>query len=231
MNEKQLIVLGANINVAHDRVVKAGEDMIEKARRVGEMLVRAKASVPHGDWQEWQQQNLSFSARTARKYMQISENWESLGPCESLDGALGQLAIPKRPSPAILPEKNSEKNDASSAGTDGSSPAAAGTPPGVEEWDEIEDGDEVAEDTDDMEDGTEAGMDAWREMADKHREWANTLNRIRREIEQCDREHAYLRHCALRLIQDLKQMVATVNQNAPVDETWKTKGEVERRRR
>ena len=42
---------------------------------VGKRLIQAKELVPHGDWQNWLQDNFSLTDRTARRFMQISERF------------------------------------------------------------------------------------------------------------------------------------------------------------
>jgi len=42
---------------------------VRHATHAGELLLRAKAGVGHGQWQKWQRDNLKFSPRTAQLYM------------------------------------------------------------------------------------------------------------------------------------------------------------------
>jgi Protein of unknown function (DUF3102) len=61
--------LPARINVAHAVCAKAMTAAVRHATRAGELLLRAKAKVGHGQWQKWQRDNLKFSPRTAQLYM------------------------------------------------------------------------------------------------------------------------------------------------------------------
>ena len=38
------------------------------------MLIEAKEAIPHGEWAGWLARNTGLSARTARRYMQLSKS-------------------------------------------------------------------------------------------------------------------------------------------------------------
>jgi ParB family chromosome partitioning protein len=46
---------------------------VAHAIRCGELLLKAKASMPHGEWQPWLRRNVSFAARTARDYTSLAK--------------------------------------------------------------------------------------------------------------------------------------------------------------
>jgi hypothetical protein len=73
LTRRQLVALAtdlpARINAAHADCAKAMSSAIGHAIRAGELLLRAKAKVGHGQWQKWQRDNLKFSTRTAQLYM------------------------------------------------------------------------------------------------------------------------------------------------------------------
>jgi len=48
-----LVDLAARINAAHDQAAGALRSGLEHARRAGELLIEAKARVPHGQWLPW----------------------------------------------------------------------------------------------------------------------------------------------------------------------------------
>jgi Protein of unknown function (DUF3102) len=64
--------LPARINVAHADCAKAMTAAVRHATRAGELLLRAKAKVGHGQWQKWQKENLRFSTRTAQLYAYLA---------------------------------------------------------------------------------------------------------------------------------------------------------------
>jgi Protein of unknown function (DUF3102) len=66
-----LKTLARAINVAHQEIEQASKDIFHKACVIGRRLLAAKKLVGHGNWLEWQKQNLKFSIRTAQVYMSI----------------------------------------------------------------------------------------------------------------------------------------------------------------
>jgi len=54
--------------LAHQHKDKA----IDHARQAGEILLRVKASLAHGEWLPWLQANVPFTARTAQSYMAVA---------------------------------------------------------------------------------------------------------------------------------------------------------------
>ncbi|MBA7633985.1 hypothetical protein ES703_41556 [subsurface metagenome] len=82
---------------------------LEKAIRIGELLVQQKASMKHGGFTAWIEANLSFTDRTARNYMRLfrqrdeikTENVSDLsvtGGYRMLTAPLADLKISKRES-------------------------------------------------------------------------------------------------------------------------------------
>jgi Protein of unknown function (DUF3102) len=90
--EQALADLATSINAAHEQVERAFHDGVKHAIRAGELLSLAKKQLPHGKWERWLKENVSFRPRTARAYMQIAE----------LDG-------PKRQRVADLPMREALK--------------------------------------------------------------------------------------------------------------------------
>lgn len=54
-------------------MVQMGQNAIE----IGKRLAVAKEKVPHGEWQNWLEDNFNFSQRTARQLMQIAERFQN----------------------------------------------------------------------------------------------------------------------------------------------------------
>jgi hypothetical protein len=72
---KQLAALAAEINTEH---ALAEASSVQHAIRCGELLLVVQRAVPYGQWGTWLRQNVKFSARTARLYMQLA----ALSPAE-----------------------------------------------------------------------------------------------------------------------------------------------------
>jgi hypothetical protein len=50
-----------------------GKTALEKASEAGRLLIECKARLQHGEWLPWLESNFSFTDRTARNWMRISE--------------------------------------------------------------------------------------------------------------------------------------------------------------
>ena len=59
------------INELHNEIEGYLKKSLEKAIRLGELLIEQKANVKHGEWLTWIDANLSFTDRTARNYMRL----------------------------------------------------------------------------------------------------------------------------------------------------------------
>lgn len=64
--------LAQAVNDAHAQVEHHGRSMIEGAVRAGNALIEAKATVDHGGFKEWVEENCRCSYRSARRYMQVA---------------------------------------------------------------------------------------------------------------------------------------------------------------
>ena len=74
---------------------------MKHALRCGNLLIKAKATVPHGHWLPWLRKNIAFSDRTAQGYTRIAQRFSRLqmrGSVADLSvrGALKELATPQR---------------------------------------------------------------------------------------------------------------------------------------
>ena len=64
------------ITYYHTLSREAGRVSIMAAVAAGVELHRAKAEMPHGNFQLWIKRHCSFSDRTARNYMSLAESWQ-----------------------------------------------------------------------------------------------------------------------------------------------------------
>ncbi|MCO8124496.1 DUF3102 domain-containing protein [Stieleria sp. TO1_6] len=84
MNQQlSLETLAVQINEQHSQATNHARTAIEHARHAGELLIEAKASVPHGQWLEWLRKNCSVSGRQAQRYMKVAANWERISKCDA----------------------------------------------------------------------------------------------------------------------------------------------------
>jgi hypothetical protein len=82
---------------------------LDKAIRIGELLTEQKASLKHGEWLPWIEENLPFDRATAANYMRLFDRREEL-KCKTvlhLTDAYKLLAPPPTeppPTPAKPPQ-------------------------------------------------------------------------------------------------------------------------------
>jgi hypothetical protein len=65
-------------NTLHTLIAGYARKSVEYAIRLGGILIRAKASVAHGEWMPWAADNLQFDLRTAERYVAVYENREQI---------------------------------------------------------------------------------------------------------------------------------------------------------
>jgi hypothetical protein len=133
---RTLKVIAAEINAEHAAAERALTDSLQHARRCGELLIEAKKSCMHGDWQGWVERNVAGSYRTAAAYMRIAREWGALSKSAepahlSIDAALKMLAAPKSEPVTIEAEVVFEEDEEDGVAPDGSG-QASGTPPQAE---------------------------------------------------------------------------------------------------
>jgi N6-adenosine-specific RNA methylase IME4 len=75
MNTEQLVLsleaIAQEINELHGELCAVGKISVEKAIRIGELLVKAKGRIRHGRWLPWLAENVAFSHDTARNYVRL----------------------------------------------------------------------------------------------------------------------------------------------------------------
>ncbi|MFK4725850.1 hypothetical protein ABIE89_006950 [Bradyrhizobium niftali] len=70
--------LAARIRVEHEATSDALRSSAEHGMAAGDLLVEAKAKVPHGQWLPWLKDNCAMSERTAQLYMRLAKNREAI---------------------------------------------------------------------------------------------------------------------------------------------------------
>ena len=67
--------IGTEINDTHVQAILHASEAMKHALRCGDLLIKAKATAPHGHWLPWLRQNITFSERTAQGYMRIAQRF------------------------------------------------------------------------------------------------------------------------------------------------------------
>ena len=105
--------LASRINAAHAEVKATFLSGVEKAVNVGQLLIKAKALVSHGQWESWVESNTAVTPRACSGYMRAARNWEQSDEANrkrvsdlSLRAFLGEMASPSFQLPP--PESHSE---------------------------------------------------------------------------------------------------------------------------
>lgn len=82
------------INKLHNEAYGNAVDAVNKACDCGDLLSEQKASLKHGEWEKWIEDNCHFSIRSARHYIKASVLRKEHGgelPYSSLKGLYGPL--------------------------------------------------------------------------------------------------------------------------------------------
>jgi Protein of unknown function (DUF3102) len=99
-SNNSLTDLGDRINEAHIRAIEHAGKALGHAIACGEMLLEAKAKVPHGQWLPWLRKNITCGERSAQGYMRIAKRVPDPirnGVADlSVRDALQYLATPRR---------------------------------------------------------------------------------------------------------------------------------------
>jgi len=94
-----LVATAAAINRHHDAAEVAARTAIEHAFECGQLLIQAKEHVEHGGWLPWLEKNTRMSARTAQRYMRVTqatiEGKYDAASHLTIEGVLDVLAAPK----------------------------------------------------------------------------------------------------------------------------------------
>ena len=63
--------LVSEIVALHGEIIQSARTTLDKAIRIGQLLTEQKATLKHGLWLRWIEDNLPFAERTARNYMTV----------------------------------------------------------------------------------------------------------------------------------------------------------------
>lgn len=98
--EIPLELLVARINLAHAEASAYAGKAIERALEAGDLLIQAKASIAHGEWQSWLRQHCpSISPRTVQNYMRIARELPAEKRTDAHLTVNGALKMLEKPAP------------------------------------------------------------------------------------------------------------------------------------
>jgi hypothetical protein len=107
LDAKERTPLVSEILALHGEILSAARTSLDKAIRIGELLVGIKADLAHGEWLSWLKANIPFAERTARNYMRCHAERELLKSASVAD--LGEayrlLAAPTAPEDSDIEEQ------------------------------------------------------------------------------------------------------------------------------
>ncbi|XDD52529.1 DUF3102 domain-containing protein (plasmid) [Leptospira sp. WS92.C1] len=66
------------LNQLHQSILTAGKNMIRFAIEAGELLVKKREELKHGEYTQWIENNLTFKIRTAQRYTKVYEIRDTL---------------------------------------------------------------------------------------------------------------------------------------------------------
>jgi hypothetical protein len=92
--------LAARIKAEHEATSDALKGAVAHAMAAGDLLIEAKAQVPHGQWLPWLRDHCNVSERMAQRYIRLARNRTTIEMRHSMSdssigGALALLTIPK----------------------------------------------------------------------------------------------------------------------------------------
>jgi hypothetical protein len=80
----------------HQQIAGHLRQSLEKAIRIGQLLIEQKASLDHGQFSQWVEGNLPFTIRTAQNYMRLTQN-KALVKNETVSHLTGAYNLLKQP--------------------------------------------------------------------------------------------------------------------------------------
>jgi hypothetical protein len=93
-----LDVLAKQINAENAALAGDLKNSLERAARIGALLLEAKSQLPHGKFREWMEANVTVGRTQASKYMVLAANVHHGGQIEgdSIRAAYVAVQAPKR---------------------------------------------------------------------------------------------------------------------------------------
>lgn len=105
VQERTLPVIISEIHIIEHNVAKTA---LEGAVEIGARLQEAKEKVGHGNFEQWCQENLNYSKRTAENFMKVAREYGGSTGLISKTQALADFSITKALSLLKVPEEDRE---------------------------------------------------------------------------------------------------------------------------
>ena len=108
VQERTLPVIISEIHIIEQNVTKTA---LEGAVQIGARLQEAKEQIGHGNFEDWCQENLNYSKRTAERFMKLATEFGGENSLLSNTTALSHFSITKALSLLKVPEEERETFD------------------------------------------------------------------------------------------------------------------------
>lgn len=102
-----VIVIGdaEEINYEHQLFIDSLKTGLEHAIKCGELLIKKKDDLAHGDWMPWVKGNCDFTDRMASNYMRLASNRKRVSDLNNIDTIRAALAL------LAEPDEKNEKDE------------------------------------------------------------------------------------------------------------------------
>lgn len=77
-SRQSLAELATSIKAEHAALTVSSRDIVQRAVKIGEDILKAKAQLPHGQFLKWVKGVCGLSDKTAQRYMMFASNKEKL---------------------------------------------------------------------------------------------------------------------------------------------------------
>jgi len=78
---QQINTLNTESEEAFSQGIQFMKRGVELAKETGDLLIKVKNSLPHGEFTNWIKNNCKFSDRRARQLISIASNWQRISEC------------------------------------------------------------------------------------------------------------------------------------------------------
>ena len=106
VQERTLPVIASEIKIIEQQTAKT---VLENGIQIGTRLQEAKEQVGHGNFEEWCKENLNYTSRTARKFMQLATEYGDENGLISNRNISSDLSISKALTLLKVPEEDREE--------------------------------------------------------------------------------------------------------------------------
>lgn len=106
VQERTLPVIASEIKIIEQQTAKT---VLENGIQIGVRLQEAKEQVGHGNFEEWCKENLNYTSRTARKFMQLATEYGDENGLISNRNISSDLSISKALTLLKVPEDDREE--------------------------------------------------------------------------------------------------------------------------